>query len=318
MREAAIARCAATRPAVAVALGTMLIGAVGCGGLPTAGITAWPVATNPTESPITARDDDVTPQDLEHFLGNGLRFADHGAFGLDRATLLTTADAPGGTMLRVSYPQGSASRAAGGPEGGMQAYMQLPGGPVDALDLKYQVRFPPGFDFVKGGKLPGLYGGTVTGGRRIPDGTNGFSTRYMWRDGGAGEVYAYLPSSREHGTSLGRGYWSFTPGRWTTIHQRVQLNTPGASDGRVAVWLDGKPVLHETGLQFRTSGDLRIDGLFFSTFFGGSDSSWASPAEQYTDFAGFSIFAGSDAPPPPPPGGLASGGPADSGIAGSS
>ncbi|WP_181449171.1 polysaccharide lyase [Nonomuraea aridisoli] len=42
-------------------------------------------------------------------------------------------------------------------------------------------------------------------GGRIPDGTNGLSTRFMWRANGAGEVYAYLPTSREHGTSLGRG-----------------------------------------------------------------------------------------------------------------
>ena len=30
--------------------------------------------------------------------------------------------------------------------------------PSDVMTLTYNVRFPSGFDFVKGGKLPGLYG----------------------------------------------------------------------------------------------------------------------------------------------------------------
>jgi hypothetical protein len=254
---------------------------------------AAPGSRAPAPADETPADDvtpaGLTPGDLERFLGNGLRFADHGDFGLDQAELVAAPDAPGGTLLRVAYPAGSASRSAGGIDGGMQAYLQLPGGPVDALELTYQVRFPPGFDFVKGGKLPGLYGGTVTGGRHIPDGTDGFSTRYMWRAGGDGEVYAYLPTSQEHGTSLGRGCWRFPTGRWTGIRQRVLLNHPGQADGRVTVWQDGRQVLDSPGLEFRTTDGLRIQGLFFSTFFGGSDTSWASPVDQYADFAGFTL-----------------------------
>jgi hypothetical protein len=233
-------------------------------------------------------DSAVTPAVLEEFLGNRLTYSDRGDFGLDHARLIPTADAPRGAILRVAYPAGSASRAAGGTTGGMQAYLRLPD-PVDALDLRYRLRFPTGFDFVKGGKLPGLYGGSVTSGRRIPDGTNGFSTRYMWRTCGDGEVYAYLPSSRTHGTSLGRGCWSFTPGSWTVIDQRVQLNTPGRDDGEIAVRQDGRLVLRQTGLEFRTTDRLRIEGLFFSTFFGGADPSWATPVDQHVDFADFTL-----------------------------
>jgi hypothetical protein len=57
----------------------------------------------------------------------------------------------------------------------------------------------------------------------------------------------------------------------------------------VTVWQDGRQVFESTGLEFRTTGDLRIEGLFFSTFFGGSDTSWASPVDQYADFAGFAL-----------------------------
>jgi hypothetical protein len=269
----------AVRRCLAAALGVLLLATTACQATP---------PTPPDTAPTTI-DTTITPTDLQNFLDNHLTISDHGDFGLDQAQLITTTDAPGGTMLRISYPAGSASRSAGGPDGGTQAYLHLPGNPIDTLDLTYQLRFPPDFDFVKGGKLPGLYGGTVTSGQHIPDGTNGFSTRYMWRAHGDGEVYAYLPTSHEHGTSLGRGCWTFTPGRWTTIRQHTQLNTPGHTDGRITIWQDDRQVLDQTGLEFRTTDQLHIDGLFFSTFFGGDDTTWASPTDQYADFAEFTL-----------------------------
>ncbi|WP_433291048.1 polysaccharide lyase [Pseudonocardia sp. CA-142604] len=251
----------------------------------------------PPAERVTSVDPEVIPAKLQQFLGNQLSYTDHGDFGLDHAQLLTTTP-PDRKLLRITYPAGSASRSAGGTDGGAQAYLELPH-PTDALDLRYQLRFPAGFDFVKGGKLPGLYGGTTTSGQQIPDGTNGFSTRYMWRADGNGEIYAYLPTSRNHGTSLGRGCWQFTPGTWTTLRQRVQLNTPGLSNGRITVWQDDNLVLDHTGLRFRTTDQLRIQGLFFSTFFGGDDTTWATPTDQHTDFADFTLTT--DTPPPDTP-----------------
>ncbi len=77
--------------------------------------------------------------------------------------------------------------------------------------------------------------------------------------------------------------------QWVSIEQRVKLNTPGASDGEVTVWQDGKQVFTQRGMTYRTTDQLKIDGMFFSTFFGGGDESWASPVDQYADFAGFSV-----------------------------
>jgi len=216
-----------------------------------------------------------------------------GGFGADRIQALPGQGPREGLAVRVDYPAGSASaRSAtheGSEYGGAQVYLLMPGGPLDAATLSYCLRFPVGFDFVKGGKLPGLFGGTVTSGRHIPDGTDGWSTRYMWRRGGAGEVYAYLPTSVAHGTSLGRGSWSITPGRWQCLAQTVILNTPGVADGSITVRLDGRPVFAAHDLLFRTTDGLHVDGIFFSTFFGGGDPSWASPRDQYADFADFSV-----------------------------
>ncbi len=277
-------------------IGALLVGTAGCD--VEAPVTE-PSAAGPSLSSGStgSTGEPVGRGDLEQFFGGGLELRDDGSFGVDQARLVSAADAPAERMLRVSYPAGSASRRADGEDGGMQAYLLLPDGPVDELDLTYQVRFPPGFDFVKGGKLPGLYGGSVTGGQDIPDGTDGFSTRYMWRKDGDGEVYAYLPTSEKTGTSIGRGCWSFPTGRWTAMHQRVRLNTPGRADGEVRVWQDGRQVLARSGLTFRTTDELQIDGLFFSTFFGGGDTSWASPVDQYADFAAFAVSDGGDAAP---------------------
>jgi len=236
--------------------------------------------------------------------GPGFLPREGGAFGPDRISVVPHAGPDGESALRVSYPAGSASaraqRLGESGFGGAQVYLLLRNGPVDSLHLRYCLRFPVGFDFVKGGKLPGLFGGTVTSGQHIPDGTNGWSTRYMWRRGGAGEVYAYLPSSITHGTSLGRGSWSVTPGRWQSIEQSVRLNTPGNADGEITVWLDGQKVFSQTQVVFRTTASLHIDGVFFSSFFGGGDPSWASPTDQHADFADFSVGSGLLSPPATP------------------
>lgn len=196
-------------------------------------------------------------------------------------------------VLRVRYPKNSASpsvsRKEGVPIGGGQFYANLGIAPKDVLRLSYYIRFSENFDFVKGGKLPGLYGGDGNSGGDIPDGTDGFSTRFMWRTNGDGEVYAYLPTSEKDGTSIGRGEWKFTPGVWYRLEQEVTLNQPGKANGRVRVWLNEQPVLDESGLTFRTIDGLKIEGVFFSTFFGGGDSSWATPKDVYADFADFNV-----------------------------
>lgn len=218
-----------------------------------------------------------------------------GEWGLKNTEVMADYSGRFPKVLRVRYPAGSASPTVSRKDqaalGGTQFFADLDMPPQDAVRLSYYVRFSKDFDFVKGGKLPGLFGGTVTDGREIPDGTNGFSTRYMWRKNGRGEVYSYLPSSREHGTSLGRGNWRFERETWHHLEQEVVLNQPGQRDGRIRVWVDGEKVLDQGGLTFRTTENLKIEGILFSTFFGGGDSSWATPKDVYADFADFSVFA---------------------------
>lgn len=220
------------------------------------------------------------------------------AWGEENLEIVDVADGPFSQALRVQYPAGSVSpsyaRKADAPVGGSQFYADLGIAPQESLRLSYYLRFSPDFDFVKGGKLPGLYGGEGGSGGNIPNGQDGFSTRFMWRANGDGEVYAYLPTSRRFGTSIGQGDWRFQPGVWHHLEQEIRLNQPGVADGRVRVWLDGQLVLDQVGLIFRSVDSLKVDGIFFSTFFGGSDESWATPEDVYVDFANFTVSTPED------------------------
>ncbi|PMR69777.1 hypothetical protein CR158_09015 [Halomonas heilongjiangensis] len=194
--------------------------------------------------------------------------------------------------IRVHYPEGTSS-PGDDEEGGAGFYTEpaaLAG--AERACLTYRVRFEPGFDFVKGGKLPGLYGGEAPSGGETADGENGFSMRLMWREQGQGELYEYVVD--QEGTSVGRGAWTFPSGQWVTIEQEIVLNDPGEANGLARLWIDGQPVLEQRDIVYRTTPELTIDGLMFSTFFGGSGGEWRTPRDQYADFAAFRLYGPSD------------------------
>jgi hypothetical protein len=196
-----------------------------------------------------------------------------------------------GGVLTVDYPKGSSAQSAGAPYGGAQVCEPFAAGPQTSATLTYKVRFPAGFDWVKGGKLPGLYGGTepFSGGAHN---ANGWSLRLMWRAGGAGEGYAYIAGVTGYGLDIGRGNFSWpADGAWHTVSERVVLNSPGQLNGQLVLSLDGSVVINASGLDI-TETNTPIGGLFFSTFYGGHDSTWAPSQDQHADFACFSMTAG--------------------------
>jgi hypothetical protein len=92
-----------------------------------------------------------------------------------------------GPVLEVTYPAGSYS----GNTGGAQLYsLWNTSAPLQSMLVSYEVAFDAGYNWVKGGKLPGLRGGPdplgCSGGNK-PNGSDCFSTRMMWRTNGAGE-----------------------------------------------------------------------------------------------------------------------------------
>lgn len=187
----------------------------------------------------------------------------------------------------VTYPAGSSAPSSGVP-GGAQAKLSISRGAVTDATLTYQLRFPVGFEWVKGGKLPGLCGGGCWTGSN--NGPGGWSTRFMWRGGGAGEVLLSDATTTGYGTDLGLGSWHFqADGQWHDLSQHIHLNTPGQADGYIDVTYNGTVVAHFTGITFRTDLATQIDSLMFTTFYGGHDSSWAPSVTEHIDFANFKL-----------------------------
>lgn len=210
--------------------------------------------------------------------------------GLDegRASIV---DEGGSRFLRVTYT----GNQYGPSDGGVQFKVPLKD-TYQELYLSYRVRFAAGFAFVKGGKLPGLVGGSAPTG--CVDDTTGFSARMMWRTGGAAVQYMYFPAKKSacgddyHYTSGGADL-SFKPGTWHKVEHRLVMNKPGEQDGVLQAWFDGKPALDEPAFLFRLAGaSYGIDTLYFSTFFGGGDQSWAPTSAQIADFDDFIVSTG--------------------------
>ena len=62
------------------------------------------------------------------------------------------------------------------------------------------------------------------------------------------------------------------------------------------LYYNGVQAMSFQNLELRSASSLSgINGMFFSTFFGGSDSSWATPEDQYTYFRNMQLFAGTGA-----------------------
>jgi hypothetical protein len=63
--------------------------------------------------------------------------------------------------------------------------------------FEYKVRAPKDFDFVRGGKLPGLFGGSGPAGGASVKEADGFSIRTMWRELGVLCQYVYNMDKEE-------------------------------------------------------------------------------------------------------------------------
>lgn len=216
--------------------------------------------------------------------------------------------ATGGRCLRVRYPRGQ----AGGNTGA-----QFPiafENPTQEATLHYDVYFEPGFDWdgdgASGGKLPGLCGGNCpTGGPWNDPGTTqakngeGFSARFMWREGGRLVVYLYyrdMPGDFGQDLDMDDGY-SLPIGRTVRVTQYIRVNTGNNTNGVLRVWIDGDLKLDRTNLRFMTQSP-SIDEFFFSTFYGGSTSEWSPSRDTFAQFDNIDVTTSSSDVPPTPSG----------------
>lgn len=219
----------------------------------------------------------------------------------------------GKSAMEAFYPKGSMN-PGNSPAGGFSFYAP---GPSDVniegakeVTFGYSVFFEKGFDWVKGGKLPGVFGGnsfedsvSCSGGRRDD---KCFSARLMWRPNGEGEFYNYFPPSfganrkqcnvapesdcnDKFGASVGRGAFHFKDGAWTTVAERVRLNDAGKENGEIEMFVNGKSVINVKGLVLRGSDKGKFRGVQMQTFFGGSSNGFQASRDSKVWFKDFSL-----------------------------
>jgi hypothetical protein len=200
----------------------------------------------------------------------------------------------GNRFIRVEYPQGGVGPSEGGAQWKVD-FMDAFGTTYNELYVSYKLRFANGFNPVKGGKLPGMYGGKGNTGGNSSDGYDGWSARMMWRPESASIFYVYHADMQ--GTYGDNFPWDnagtpqqFSTDEWIQVEHRIVMNTPGKKNGVLQGWYNGVLVFDKQDMQYRHIDDFAIDGFYFSTFFGGSSAVWAPTQNEIIDFDDF-IFS---------------------------
>ena len=183
------------------------------------------------------------------------------------ASSITSATAYGGSRSLEMHPS----------EAGKFSWRAPLGASYDALYARYMFRVgnAPSTCWNSGQhyKNMGFEGGTedCKGGDYHSDGTDCFTvrTRFNYPHLGVHVESAPYPGKFDHlNTAV-----NAADGQWHCFEMRVQLNTPGSSNGEIRHWVDGVEQMRGN-LEFRTVNTLKIDKWWFTYW---SNDSWCGP-----------------------------------------
>jgi len=181
----------------------------------------------------------------------------------------------------------------------------------DEVYFSYNVMFKPGFDFVKGGKLPFVAGGPVDDkGSTKPGEEDGFDCILMWSGDGSQassgglQFYIYhqnVPHERyaeSKAWALDGQKFRFDVQalRWYNITVRVKMNTwlggKGQPDGFIEGFIDGRFMTGMYGLEFLSGlhEGKGVNRMGIASFFGGCMNSHAARQEEWALFDDFVVW----------------------------
>ena len=160
--------------------------------------------------------------------------------------------------------------------------------------LTYDLRFDKDFEWVRGGKLPGLApANSITGCEAAQD--NGWSVRLIWRKDGSFMQYLYHQDKDEScGENVYAQNFTLQKDRWYKVALYVKVNSSAsAKDGQVLLYVDGNEVARRDNLRLRnTSTGGLIESFLFSSFYGGAEPKWAPSRTTYAYFDNFTVHPG--------------------------
>lgn len=187
-------------------------------------------------------------------------------------------------FMRVYFNKGTYGLTGNG------CYWNSPLPPSVEIYFSYDIRFKPGFEWVIGGKMPGIVGGHTRAGE-VPRPDGGFTARLMWKEFGRAVSYVYhQDQSGRYGDSYFWGNFRFLSGKWYNVTIRLVLNTPGSKNGIMEGFIDGKLWFQKTNFRFRNLESIKIDNMSISSFFGGASADWASRRDEWIDYDNFIAF----------------------------
>jgi hypothetical protein len=159
--------------------------------------------------------------------------------------------------------------------GGNGHLIRLPIHPGREYVFEYRLRFDAGYDFSRGGKIPGLAGGNAPSGCDTSTDI-GFTARQMWRENGRLIGYIYdMDQGGDCGNAIETGF-NFAVGRWYHVKQRIKLNTGSTRNGVLQLWIDDRLVINRSNMGWMIEAPTRfIDKIFLDFFFGGSTADWS-------------------------------------------
>lgn len=176
-------------------------------------------------------------------------------------------------------------------EGGLNPRTVVPSG--TEYELSFDVKFDANFDWSRGGKVgAGFRIGDGNTGCRSPKDGEGGSMRIMWYQNDQGKVsfipylyYSDMPGSC--GDNFNKTYpkeRNLELDRWYTVYMHFKSNTAENVDGLAVIKIDDEILLEETIRWTRIESKRKVNGVFFHTFRGGSESYWESKENGYIYF----------------------------------
>jgi hypothetical protein len=161
-------------------------------------------------------------------------------------------------------------------------------------ELTYKFRFSDDFDFARGGKLPGLAGGSGNSGGKVPSGFDGWSVRFMYKEFGLISAYLYhLEMKDEFGEKVflakNGEEFKLKVGVWNELSLAVNMNDVGKNNGTIVCKVNGEVGLELNSLQLTKTESVLIDHFLFSCFMGGGDITYAPSQNQHIMFKDFFI-----------------------------
>jgi hypothetical protein len=227
---------------------------------------------------------------LGHYLLNDY-YSDWRTSGGSRQSAMDILSESGvhGKFMRGYFPVGT----TGPYKAGWSWYSPVPGKQTE-IYFSYDVRFKPGFQWVLGGKLPGLFGGIVNAGTLIKP-SDGFSIRPMWRDG---KIVFYVYHHNQgsiYGDSFILENFNIVTGNWFNITIRIVLNSVsnnvGANNGILEGFINGKLLFQKANFRFRNSENITIENFYICSFFGGEGSEFNSARDEWIDTDNFVAYS---------------------------